>query len=185
MPPNTPKIKEERRSKKTLGVRLSGSTSLTRRVNSPRRSGTSSSVRHLQPPLNTDSFRHPDYAQGRDSLTVIMDPSGSCRVEDPHFADQNSQVRPDPEPSSTSLWQIIHDYKDQSIKQACAAHHEKQLISHMNEYKPPLGILRPIMQTVYKDIMPPSNCESEFVSTLRHATEKFCLEITNILAKEW
>ena len=66
-------------------MRLSGSTSLTGRVSSPRRSGTFSPVRNLYPPHNTVMFRHPDYAEDRDSLTSIMDPSGPARVKDPHL----------------------------------------------------------------------------------------------------
>ena len=57
-----------------------------------RHSGTSSAVRHLQPPTINLCFRHPDAAQGRDSLTVIMDPSGSVRVEDPHYAGSGSAM---------------------------------------------------------------------------------------------
>lgn len=77
---------------KTLGMRQSAVSSLTGHVGTVRQSGTSSPVRHLQPPMNTVSFRHPDYAQGRDSLTSIMGSLSSARVEDPHFADYNNQL---------------------------------------------------------------------------------------------
>lgn len=80
------------RGAKTLGMRQSAVSSLTGYVGTVRQSGTSSPVRHLQPPMNTVSFRHPDYAQGRDSLTSIMGSLSSARVEDPHFADCNNQL---------------------------------------------------------------------------------------------
>ena len=51
MQPNKQINSGKGRYKKTLGVRLSGSTSLTGHVSSPRRNGTSSPVRHLHPPL--------------------------------------------------------------------------------------------------------------------------------------
>ena len=183
--PNTQNKTEKRRYEKSLGMRLSGSTSLTGRVSSPRRSGTFSPVRNLYPPHNTVMFRHPDYAEDRDSLTSIMDPSGPARVKDPHFAGQNSQTRLKPEPSSDTLWRKINAYKEISIKQAKAAHHEKILISYTEQDKPPSGILRPILNTVTNTIMAPSKCDTDFLTNMRYATEKFCLEITNILNKQW
>ena len=110
---------------------------------------------------------------------------GGNVLDSPHFAGQNSQTRLKPEPSSDTLWRKINANKEISIKQAKAAHHEKILISYIEQDKPPSGILRPILNTVTNTIMAPSKCDTDFLTNMRYATEKFCLEITNILNKQW
>ena len=67
-------------SRRNMGFRPTGWSSLTGYVYNSRQSDLSSPVRYLQPLSETSSFRHPDHAQGRDSLTSFVGSLGSARV---------------------------------------------------------------------------------------------------------
>ena len=76
---------------KNLGLRQTGTISLTGRVDNPRQNELSSIERPTHPPLITICFRHPDYAHSRNSLTVAPETVWP-RVGSTHFADQNTHI---------------------------------------------------------------------------------------------
>ena len=80
----------DNRSCRDMGFRPAGLFSLTGHVDNLRQSDPSAPARYMQPPSETDSFRHPGYAPGRESLISSVGSLSSAKVEGSHSADSNS-----------------------------------------------------------------------------------------------
>ena len=76
-------------------------------------------------------------------------------------------------------------YKQTSIKQATAAHHEKILMSYTEINEPPSGILRPLINTVYKSISVPFKYAPCFQTRINDIAKRFSLEITDTVKQFW
>ena len=168
---------------KNLGMRPSGTTSLTGRVDSPRQNELSSS-RGLHTPYITVVPRHPDYAHSRNSLTVAPETVWP-RVGSTHSADQNNHMGLLVENDCKIITRDMNLYKEFSIKQATAAHHVKILSSHIEYNEPPTGLLSPITAALKTAISVPFSGDPDFSRRITDSARKFSLEMADTLNHFW
>ena len=178
--------KTDKTRRKSLGMRLSTSAQFTGQIDRVRQNETLASVRHPQPPIY-DCFRPPDSAKGGHSLTDTIG-SGSVnpvRVRYSQSADSDDHIMSSDDLATRSLIKSIFQYKDISLKQASAAHHEKILSVHMNSGKPPLGISRSCFETLIDKIEVPFKNDPLYLQEMQTLTKDFSLKVTQSLSKLW
>ena len=173
--------------RRNLGVKPSGLLPLTGHVGNLRQSDSASVVRCLQPPFETVSSRHPDAAKGRNYLASHVGSLSPARVEDAHSqtADLNSHTNTYVSSTLSTLENTLNTYKQTSIKQATAAHHEKILGSHLERNDPPKGIHKPLLNSIYKSMSVPFKYAPDFQTKINEIAKKCSLEITDCVKQFW
>ena len=168
-----------------MGFRPTGLSSLTGYVDNSRQSDPSAPVRYLQPPSETVSFRHPDYAQGRDSLTSSVGSLSSARVEGSYSATPSNLTNKLESTTREALEHEICMYKTTCIKQANAAHHQITLSTMIDRQMPPKGIFSPILKKVNDTLDVPFIKSPDFQKEIYDITNAYCLHITEVMKRHW
>ena len=178
--------KTDKTRRKSLGMRLSTSAQFTGQIDRVRQNKTLALVSHPQPPIHY-CFRPRDSAKGGHSLTdtVGCGSVNPVRVMFSQSADSDDQIMSSDDLATRSLIKSIFQYKDISLKQASAAHHEKLLSIHMNSGKPPLGISRSCYETLIYKIEAPFKNDQLYLQEMQTLTKDFGLKVTQSLSKLW
>ena len=78
---------------------------------------------------------------------------------------------------------MIYQFKDLSIKQAAAAHHEKTSATYVEQGEAPEGTFRPTFKALTDNMKVPFKHDTSFHLDLRRLAESFCLNVSDSLLK--
>ncbi|MCU7801041.1 MAG: hypothetical protein KZQ70_13115 [gamma proteobacterium symbiont of Lucinoma myriamae] len=152
--------------------------------------GYVTTVRQPEPLTLTDTHTHKNHvctgAQVTPpvgpALTSYTIPCESSRVKDLQFAnsvDHNEII-------ATCAWrQLTAKYKQMSIKQANAAHHDKFLTTHKHPGTLPSGIYNPIYSTLMEKIHMPFKSDELYKNKMADIATNCANEVLELLIKSW